>query len=294
MTDRSPSWAARLFVAFQYILPQHLLSLLMYRLARVEWAPVRWLSIRAFVRLVGIDMTEAAQPDRDDYASLAALFTRPLRPDARPQDPDPLAVLCPVDGTVSQIGPIADGRIVQAKGHDYSVQDLLGGAEMNGLFDGGSFATIYLSPKDYHRVHMPLAGDLETMIHLGGQLFSVNTVTAALVPGLFARNERVVSLFGTDAGPMALVLVGAIFVGGIETVWEGEVAPGQSGVIRRHWHYGDERNRVHLGRGEEMGRFNLGSTIVLLLPAGAVDWDPALRPGTKVRLGQRIGTRLGG
>ena len=162
---------------------------------------------------------------------------------------------------------------------------------MHHLFEGGSFATIYLSPKDYHRVHMPLAGDLVEMIHLGGRLFSVNAVTAALVPGLFARNERVVSVFGSDAGPMALVLVGAIFVGGIETVWEGEVTPGVPGMSRRRWHYTGKGNRVSLGRGEEMGRFNLGSTVVLLLPAGAVTWDPALRPGSKVRLGQRLGAR---
>jgi phosphatidylserine decarboxylase len=235
-------------------------------------------------------MGEAAQPDLRAYPHLAALFTRALRSDARPLDPDPRALLCPVDGTVSQIGPIADGRIVQAKGHDYSVQDLLGGrAELHRLFEGGSFATIYLSPKDYHRVHMPLAGDLKEMIHLGGRLFSVNGVTAALVPGLFARNERVVSVFGTDAGPMALVLVGAIFVGGIETVWEGEVAPWIPSTSQRRWRYAGEGKRVGLGRGEEMGRFNLGSTVVLLLPAGAVVWDPALRPGSKVRLGQRLG-----
>ena len=290
MTDRKPSLAARLLVALQHILPQHLLSLLMYRLARVEWAPLRWLSIRAFVRLVEIDMGEAANPDLQAYPHLAALFTRALRPGARPMDPDPHALVCPVDGRVSQIGPIADGRIVQAKGHDYSVQDLLGGCtEMHRLFEGGSFATIYLSPKDYHRVHMPLAGDLEETIYLGGRLFSVNTVTAVLVPGLFARNERVVSVFGTDAGPMALVLVGAIFVGGIETVWNGEVAPWVQGKSQRRWHYAGEDTRVSLGRGEEMGRFNLGSTVVLLLPAGAVTWDPALRPGTKVQMGQRLG-----
>jgi phosphatidylserine decarboxylase len=295
MTDRKPKLAAHLFVALQHILPQHFLSRLMYRLARVEWAPVRRLSLRAFVRLVGIDMSEAAEPDLQAYPHLAALFTRALRPNARAMDPDPRAVLCPVDGTISQLGAITDGRIVQAKGHDYSVRDLLGGrTEMHHLFEGGRFATIYLSPKDYHRIHMPLAGDLVEMLHLGGRLFSVNAIAAALVPGLFARNERVVALFGSDAGPMALVLVGAIFVGGIETVWEGEVTPGLSGVTCRRWHYTGKSNRVHLDRGDEMGRFNLGSTVVLLFPATAIDWDPALRPGAKVRLGQRIGTRYVG
>jgi phosphatidylserine decarboxylase len=292
MTDRNTSLAARLFVALQYTLPQHLLSRLMYRLARVEWGPLRRLSIRTFVRLVGIDMEEAVQPDPRLYPHLAALFTRALRPDARPLDPDPRALVCPADGTVSQIGPIAEGRIVQAKGQDYSLQDLLGGrTDLHRQFEGGSFATIYLSPKDYHRVHMPLAGDLKETIHLGGRLFSVNAVTAALVPGLFARNERVVSVFDSDAGPMALVLVGAIFVGGIETVWAGEITPEVPGRSQRIRHRAGTGTRISLGRGDEMGRFNLGSTVILLLPAGAVTWDPALRPGTQVRMGQRLGTR---
>ena len=202
-------------------------------------------------------------------------------------------MLCPVDGTISQIGTITDGRIIQAKGHDYSVSDLLGGrGEAHHLFDGGRFATIYLSPRDYHRIHMPLAGDLAEMTYVGGRLFSVNQATAALVPGLFARNERVLCLFGTDVGPMAVVLVGAIFVGGIETVWEGEVAPALPGLRCRRWHYTGKTQQVRLERGTELGRFNLGSTIVLLFPAGAVTWDPALAAGTKVRLGQRIGTCL--
>jgi len=283
-------WGARLFVGLQYLLPQHGLSRLMYRLARVEAAPLKGWMIRAYVRLVGVDLGLAAEPDLAAYPHLAAFFTRALRQDARPLDPDPAAVLSPADGTISQIGTIVDGRIIQAKGHDYSVSDLLGGGAEARLFDGGRFATIYLSPRDYHRVHMPLAGDLTEMTYLGGRLFSVNHMTAQRVPGLFARNERVLCLFGTAAGPMALVLVGAIFVGGIETVWEGEVAPARSAPRRRRWDYRGESRRVHLGRGEEMGRFNLGSTIVLLFPPGALAWDPALAPGQAVRLGQRLGT----
>ncbi|WP_295429659.1 archaetidylserine decarboxylase [uncultured Thiodictyon sp.] len=284
-------WGARLFVGLQYLLPQHGLSLLMYRLARVEAAPFKGWMIRAYVRLVGVDLGLAAEPDLAAYPHLAAFFTRALRPDARPLDPDPAAVLSPVDGTISQIGTIVDGRIIQAKGQDYSVSDLLGGGtDAHHLFDGGRFATIYLSPRDYHRIHMPLAGDLAEMTYLGGRLFSVNRMTAQRVPGLFARNERVLCLFGTDAGPMALVLVGAIFVGGIETVWEGEVAPTLSGLRCRRWHYTGKSRQVHLGRGEELGRFNLGSTIVLLFPPGALAWDPALAPGQAVRLGQRLGT----
>ena len=291
MTDRESGWGARLFVGLQHLLPQHALSLLMYRLSRVERAQLKGLMIRAFVRLVGVDMGEAAEPKLAAYRHLNALFTRALSPDARPLDPDPAAVLAPVDGTISQIGTITDGRIIQAKGHDYSASDLLGG-QGEGLhrFDGGSFATIYLSPRDYHRIHMPLAGDLNDMTYLGGRLFSVNRATADLVPGLFARNERVVCRFGTAAGPMAVVLVGAIFVGGIETVWEGEVAPAAPGLDRRLWRYAGTDRRVQLGRGEEMGRFNLGSTVILLFPKGSVAWDDTLAPGRPVRVGQRIGT----
>ena len=290
-TERDSGWGARLFVGLQYLLPQHLLSRLMYRLARVQSAPLKGWMIRAYVRLVGVDMSQAAEPDLAAYPHLAAFFTRALRPEARPLDPDPAAVLSPVDGTVSQIGTIAEGRIVQAKGHDYSVRDLLGGGPAAQPFDGGRFVTIYLSPRDYHRIHMPLAGDLAQMTYLGGRLFSVNRMTAERVPGLFARNERVVCRFGTDAGPMALVLVGAIFVGGIETVWAGEVAPAGPGPRCRRWDYADQVPPIHLGRGAELGRFNLGSTIVLLSPPGAVTWDETLSPGRTVRLGQRLGTR---
>ena len=237
-------------------------------------------------------LSAAAQPDLSAYPHLAAFFTRALRPDARPLDPDPAAVLSPVDGTISQIGTISDGRIIQAKGHDYSVSDLLGGdSKACHQFDGGSFATIYLSPRDYHRIHMPLSGDLREMTYLGGSLFSVNQTTAAGVPGLFVRNERVLCLFGTAAGPMALALVGAIFVGGIETVWEGEVTPARSGPRRRRWDYTGLAQGVHLERGIEMGRFNLGSTVILLFPAGVLTWDETLAPGQTVRLGQRLGTR---
>jgi phosphatidylserine decarboxylase len=286
--------AARLFVALQHLLPQHLLSLLMYGLARVEWAPVRAPLVRLFIALTGIRLDEAETPDAAAYPHLNALFTRPLRSDARPLDPDPRAVLAPVDGVVSELGEISDGRLIQAKGQDYALADLLGGTEAHHLFDGGSFATLYLSPKDYHRIHMPLTGDLVEMSHLDGRLFSVNAVTAALVPGLFVRNERVVCLFGTDAGPMAMVLVGAIFVGGIETVWEGEVTPAPGGTLRQRWSYTQGPRRVHLERGAEMGRFNLGSTVVLLFPPGAVAWDGRITRGTRVRFGERMGGCRGG
>jgi len=283
---------ARLYVGLQVVLPHHGLSRLMYRLARVEWAPLRIPLTWAFIRLTGIRMAEAAEPDWRRYPHLNALFTRALRSDLRPLDLDPDSVLSPVDGTLSQIGAIERGRLIQAKGHDYALGDLLGGGGESGLqFEGGAFATLYLSPKDYHRIHMPLAGDLTEMAHLAGRLYSVNGITAELVPGLFARNERVVCRFQNPAGPLVMVLVGAIFVGGIETVWAGEVTPVSaigSGAKAK-----PESEPSHQGpyleRGVEMGRFNLGSTVILLFPPGMVTWDPDLVPGSPVRMGQRIG-----
>jgi len=291
MTDsNAPTPTQRLFVGLQHILPQRTLSQLMYRLARVRWKPLKSLLIHGFARLYRIDMSQAVEPNLSAYPHFNAFFTRALRPDARPLDPDLRAILCPVDGAISQIGTISDGRLIQAKGHDYGVQDLLGlDAEALHPFDGGQFATIYLSPSDYHRIHMPLAGDLTQMIHVPGRLFSVNATTANGVPGLFARNERVVCRFDSEAGPMGLVLVGAIFVGGMETVWAGEITPPHSGSAILSWDYPDDSHHIHLERGAEMGRFNLGSTVILLFPPNRIDWDPDLRPGQKVRLGQRIG-----
>jgi phosphatidylserine decarboxylase len=289
---RSPGLIARLYVLLQRLLPQHGLSRLMYRLARVSWAPMRIPLIWVFVKVTGIRMVEAAEPDPLRYGTLNALFTRALRPELRPVDPDPAAVLSPVDGTLSQFGTIEQGRLIQAKGQDYALTELLGGhAEVERKFDGGAFATLYLSPKDYHRIHMPLTGDLTQMLHLAGRLYSVNGITADLVPALFARNERVVCRFETQAGPMAMVLVGAIFVGGIETVWAGEVTPVRASDATRRRPLGDQPGgTVCLQRGAEMGRFNLGSTVILLFPPGVVIWDPGLALGSPVRMGQRIGT----
>jgi phosphatidylserine decarboxylase len=289
MSEQTPGRGARLFVALQQALPQHLLSSLMYRLARVRWRPLKNLLIRALAQLYRIDMRDAAEPDPLAYPSFNAFFTRALRPDARRQDPDPRAISSPVDGTMSQIGRISAGRIVQAKGQDYSVEELLGGdLERARAFDGGTFATIYLAPRDYHRIHMPLSGTLDWMRHVPGHLFSVNGITAALVPGLFARNERVVCGFRTEAGTMAMVLVGAIFVGGIETVWAGEVTPEKActGPLPTNADIGP----IHLERGAEMGRFNLGSTVILLFEPGRVSRDDRLSPGQRLRLGQRLAT----
>ncbi len=290
MKEPQPSMGARLFVALQQILPQHALSGLMYRLARIHWRPLKDLLIGIVLRLYRIDMTEAAEPDPGAYPTFNAFFTRALRPDARPIDPDPLAILSPVDGAISQVGRIGAGRVIQAKGRDYSVEELLGGdAERAAAFTDGAFATIYLAPSDYHRIHMPLGGNLVWMRHVPGRLFSVNATTADLVPRLFARNERVACQFETDAGAMAMALVGAIFVGGIETVWAGEITPIKA---RRQLAGATAEDRsLRLERGAEMGRFNLGSTVILLFERGRVRWEETLAPGRKVRLGQRLGTR---
>ncbi len=290
MTEPVRGLGARLFVALQHLLPQHLLSALMYRLARVRWRPLKDLLIATVLRLYRIDMTEAAEPNAKAYVHFNAFFTRALRPDARPLDPDALAVVSPVDGTISQSGRITAGRVIQAKGRDYSVEELLGGDPARArVFDGGTFATIYLAPSDYHRIHMPLGGDLAWMLHLPGRLFSVNNVTADLVPRLFARNERVACRFETDVGAMAMVLVGAIFVGGIETVWAGEVTPVRDRSRRSSAGTTTGAGSVRLERGAEMGRFNLGSTVILLFEPDRVRLDETLVPGSKVRLGQRLG-----
>jgi phosphatidylserine decarboxylase len=285
MTDPSLRPAERLFVAVQHLLPQHLLSALMYRVARWRWRPFKDALIGWFVRHFRVDMSLAAEPDPRAYATFNAFFTRALRPGVRLLAPDPGALLCPADGALSQIGLIRDGALLQAKGHSYTALDLLGGdAQAAAAFAGGAFATIYLSPRDYHRVHMPVEGVLRAMTQVSGRLFSVNAVTARGVPRLFARNERVICLFDTPVGPMALILVGAIFVGCMETVWAGQVAPPLRGGPRP-----DAAGPVRLGRGEEMGRFNMGSTVILLLPPGAVAWDSGLKPGDPLRMGQALG-----
>jgi len=277
----------RLFVALQYALPQHLLSGLVFHLTRLRLGPVTQFAIRAFTAIFRVNMHEAAASHPGDYPSFNAFFTRALRDGARPLDPRPEAVLSPVDGVVSQLGVISAARILQAKGRDYSVAELLGGdVRLAESFDGGAFATLYLAPRDYHRIHMPVDGRLRESIHVPGRLFSVNLTTAAAVPRLFARIERLVCSFDTDLGPMALVLVGAIFVGSIETIWSGLVTPPRAReLVRRRANAG----MPVLQRGTEMGRFNMGSTVILLLPRDRVRWDPAIAPGAAVRCGSALG-----
>ena len=245
--------------------------------------------IRRFVARYRVDMSEAANPDIASYATFNDFFTRALRDGARPLAD--AAVVSPVDGAVSQLGPIEHDQIFQAKGHRYSTTALLGGdAALAAQFDHGSFATIYLSPRDYHRIHMPCDGRLTRMVHVPGDLFSVNPITARGVPGLFARNERVVCLFDTPLGPMALVLVGATIVGSMATVWHGQVNPPRVGEVRS-WDYAGQQ--IVLRKGQEMGRFLLGSTVVLLFQKDAVQFQPDWNAARAVRLGEAMGQRPG-
>jgi phosphatidylserine decarboxylase len=276
-----------LFVLGQYPLPHHPLSRVMGRLTHCRNPAFKNLFIRAITRAYQVNLDEALEPDIKAYGCFNEFFTRPLKPEARPLTQTKGALASPADGFLSQAGRINDGRIIQAKGKDYSAEDLLGGdAARAAPFAGGQFATIYLSPRDYHRLHMPLAGTLREMVHIPGRLFSVNDATARGVPNLFARNERVAALFDTEAGPMALVLVGAIFVASIETVWHGVVTPPTAATVQR-WTYAPES--VHLARGAEMGRFNMGSTIIVLFGPDAVEWSPSLQPGAILRMGEAIG-----
>jgi phosphatidylserine decarboxylase len=277
----------RLFVALQTALPQHPLSRLVSGLTRLPGGPVTQAAIRAFVHVFGVDLREAAAPDPADYRTFNNFFTRALRAEARPLDPRAEALLAPADGCISEIGKLTRGRMVQAKGQALDVQSLLGGdPSLAEPFLDGAFATLYLSPRDYHRVHMPLTGTLRAMVHVPGRLFSVNAVTAARVPGLYARNERLVCVFDTAAGPLAVILVGAIFVGSIETVWAGVVTPPRGRRVRR---IPPPPAPLQLTRGAELGRFNMGSTVILLLPPGRVSWLPEQTVGVTVRVGKALG-----
>jgi phosphatidylserine decarboxylase len=278
----------QLFILIQSILPQHLLSRLVGWLAASELAWIKNAFIKLFAGVFEVNMQEAEETDLEAYPSFNAFFTRALMPGARPLDPGPDAVLCPADGSVSQLGAISNGRIFQAKGRDYDCAELLGDAERAAGFSNGSFATIYLSPKDYHRVHMPVDGKLQAETYIPGSLFSVNQVTAENVVRLFARNERLVCYFDTPAGPMAMVLVGAMIVAGIATAWSGQVAPPPR--TPRSIDHGKLPDPVELDRGEEMGRFFLGSTVILLFPENTVRWEESYHAGSTTRMGERLGT----
>lgn len=278
-----------LFIALQHLLPQHLLSRGAGLLAESRTPWIRDAFIQRFAARYQVDMSEAAEPDLRAYENFNAFFTRALKPGARPIAEGADAVACPADGAISEIGPISDGRVLQAKGRDYSLCQLLGGdPALAARFQGGSFATVYLSPRDYHRVHMPFGGTLERTLYVPGKLFSVNQTTADSVDSLFARNERLVCIFSTERGPMAVILVGAMIVAGIETVWAGQVAP--VGAAPQVVNFPPTAETVALAKGAELGRFKLGSTAIVLFGRGAVEWEAGLANGSPVRMGQRLGT----
>lgn len=270
----------RLYVTLQFLLPHHLLSRLVGAIAQSRWKSLKRALIRAFIRTYRVDMSQARIEDPEGYASFTEFFVRELKQGARLMDANPTVLVSPCDGTLSQIGEMNAATLVQAKGLDYSTEELLGAHTVAAELEGGLYATIYLAPGDYHRVHTPAEGKLIGVRHIPGRLFSVNPTTTARVPNLFTRNERVVMSFDTDAGPLVMVLVGAMIVGGIHTRWTGKVTR-------------DHRIDAEVTRGEEVAQFRMGSTVIVCLPRDTVKWDAHLVPGGRVLLGQRLGTLVG-
>ena len=244
--------------------------------------------ISTFARIFKINWADAAVQSPQDYEHFNAFFTRALRPGAREISGGQRDVISPCDGTISACGPIEGTEVFQAKGSCYSLHALLADKNHAALFSGGQFATIYLSPRDYHRIHMPVGGQLESMTHVPGRLFSVAPYTVRCIPGLFARNERSIHLLQTDGGPMAMAMIGAMVVGSMETVWHGLINPPRARELNINI-YNNENNIAPLARGDEMGRFNMGSTVILLFPANTVEWLPELSAGSSVQMGETIG-----
>ena len=282
------NWRDKLFVTLQYLIPQHGLSRLVGMLARSEVPWIKTTFISLFMKRFGIDLSEAQIEDPDRFETFNAFFTRALKPEARPLEASDAAdIACPADGAVSQLGAIRANQVFQAKGHDYSLYDLLGGdSALASEFTNGQFATIYLSPREYHRVHMPVTGTLRETRYVPGDLFSVNEATANGVPNLFARNERLVCIFDTEHGPAAVILVGAMIVAGIETVFSGQVTPLPKQVVTTDY---QRTAPITLEKGEELGRFLLGSTVVLLFPEGKARFEPDLKAGSLVRVKGKLG-----
>ena len=275
-------------MSYQDYLPQHLLSGLMYKLSRYTWAPLKNILIKSFIRTFGVDMTIAEQPDPSKYPHFNAFFTRALKQEARPIDSSADAIVSPVDGVVSQIGHITDGKLIQAKGKTFTLTALLAGDnKLADKFVDGHFITLYLSPRDYHRIHMPLAGNLQSMIYVPGKLYSVSPAMTEAVDNLFARNERVINIFDSDIGFMALIMVGAIFVGSMETVWAGEITPATNRSTTTK-HYQDNNSLTQISKGEEAGRFNMGSSVILLFEKDKLQWINDLKPDHPVTLGEKI------
>lgn len=283
LLDKLKSWPLA-------VLPHQLLSRLVRSATR--WRSDCWKNplIRQFIRHFNVDMSQAEAANAEDYADFNSFFTRALKPGSRTFPENQHAIVSPVDGRVSQVGDIHAGRLIQAKGQDYSLAALLGNdRERAAEFDNGKFATLYLSPRDYHRIHMPCPGQLLETTYIPGRLFSVAPHTTRAIPGLFTRNERLVTLFDTPAGPMALIMVGAIFVSCMETVWSGLVNPSMGMRLQRTRHDRKDSPAVDLRCGEEMGRFNMGSTVILLFGPNRIDWARELQPGAPVQLGQQLG-----
>jgi phosphatidylserine decarboxylase len=280
----SDTIGGRLFVWLQHVLPQHALSRLILTATRVRTSWFKNLLTRGFLWLFSVDMSEAAQTDPYRYGSFNEFFTRALRAGARPIDPDPETIASPVDGLVSECGTIDDDRLLQAKGRQYTLGELLAEQPWARCFEGGCFATLYLAPFNYHRIHMAVRGTLRDTVYVPGRLFSVNSTTARYVPRLFARNERVLTLFDTEFGQFALVMVGALNVGSMATVWAGDITPASRRIVTRI-----ACPAVTLDKGAELGRFNMGSTVILLFEPKRAGWHPLLRAGSVVQLGQAIG-----
>ncbi|MDD2768054.1 MAG: archaetidylserine decarboxylase [Methylococcus sp.] len=277
----------KLFAGIQYLLPQHALSRLMYAAVRSRRPWLKNGMIRWVCKLYRVNLEDAANSAFDAYGCFNDFFTRALKPGSRPICGEPQGIACPADGAISQIGAIEGRMLFQAKGQRFGLSALLGGDEFQAAkFEHGSFVTVYLSPRDYHRIHLPVAGKLTGMTHVPGSLFSVNNATTENVPNLFARNERVICHFEGEAGPMAVILVGAIFVSSIETVWAGEVTPPRAKSVR-HWDYSGQD--IKFERGDEIGRFNMGSTVIVLFGPQRTTWHPEVGPGAAVKMGMALG-----
>jgi phosphatidylserine decarboxylase len=285
---RAAGMGDRLFVALQAALPTRALSRLALAVAEVRTAHFKNALIRWFVRRYRVELSEAQWPQIECYEHFNAFFTRALKPGARPQPQDPRIFSSPVDGRISQLGPIHAGSLVQAKGHRYHLGELLGNPQLAAEFREGSFATLYLAPRDYHRVHMPAGGRLRRWAYVPGRLFSVNPATVRARPRLFARNERMVAIFDCEFGPLAMVMVGALFVGGIELAWHGRLTPPHPRQALPSFY--EPSSPLFLPRGAEVGRFHLGSTVIVVAPAGALVWRAGLAPGQAVRLGEPLAT----
>ena len=277
----------RLFVILQYLLPHHGLSRLVALLANNQWSLIKNPLIFLFMRHFKVDLSESSIQDYRQFDNFNAFFTRQLLDGARPLQGEDGVIVSPADGAISQLGEIQEQLLLQAKGINYSAVDLLGGNVQDAeLFRNGSFITIYLSPRDYHRVHMPISGTLTKTVYVPGRLFSVNQRTTERVTGLFTRNERLVCFFDTPAGPMALILVGAMIVAGIETVWAGQVCPNRNGKLTTE--FSNQSPPLELDKGDEMGRFKLGSTVILLFGPGAASLEKELQPDNTIKLGEAI------